>query len=101
MIIISLVKRSKCWEAVDYQLTFLFEGKVFRQMPAFVVAPQQVQGGRVANFQRPQVEDALPGRSWNTKKENRLDRWHPLGAPTVRAQRIDGWRDKEERGEWE
>jgi hypothetical protein len=37
----------------------LFEGKVLRQMPAFVVAPQQVQGGRVANFQRPQVEDAL------------------------------------------
>lgn len=41
------------------KLTFLFERKVFRQMPALVVAPQQVQGGRVANFKRPQVEDAL------------------------------------------
>lgn len=50
--------------------TFLFEGKVLGQMPAFVVAPQQVQGGRVANFQCPQVEDAL--QQQQGVKKNRL-----------------------------
>lgn len=39
-------------------------------MPAFVVAPQQVQGGRIANFQRPQVEDAL-----NTHRPDVNKKW--------------------------
>ena len=37
----------------------MFEGKIFRQVPTFMVAPQQEESGWVGNFQRPQVEDAL------------------------------------------
>ena len=37
----------------------MFKCKIFRQVPAFMVAPQQEESGRVGNFQRPQVEDAL------------------------------------------
>jgi hypothetical protein len=37
----------------------MFKGKIFRQVPTFMVAPQQEKSGGVGNFQRPQVEDAL------------------------------------------
>ena len=62
-------------------LTFLFEGEIFRQMPAFVVAPQQVQGGRIANFQRPQVEDALNthtecNKKWTNESINSCQTFH-------------------------
>ena len=33
--------------------TLLLEGEVFRQMPAFVIAPQQVQSRRVTDLQCP------------------------------------------------
>lgn len=44
---------------VVHSLTLLFEGEVFREMPALVVASEQEECARVVDLQRPQEQHAL------------------------------------------
>lgn len=41
------------------ELTFLFKGEVLREMPTFVVASEEEEGGRVVDLQGPQIEHTL------------------------------------------
>ena len=44
---------------INLRLTLLFEGEVLCEVPALVVAPEEEEGGGVAQLQRPQIQHTL------------------------------------------